>query len=146
MIYPIVSFSQEITVTPLPNLNPTQQNPEQSIIDKLENEVIDEQDNEAIGETGTGALLRALDRVSGETLDIELLNGQETFFFDLIVKMNECRFPQGDLASDAFAYLMIRNVDETVSLFSAWMIASSPTLSALDHPRYDIWVIRCTNS
>jgi hypothetical protein len=23
------------------------------------------------------------------------------------------------------------------------MIASSPAISALDHPRYDVWVLRC---
>ncbi|MCW8843320.1 MAG: DUF2155 domain-containing protein, partial [Rhodobacteraceae bacterium] len=28
-------------------------------------------------------------------------------------------------------------------LFQGWMIASSPALSALDHPRYDVWVLRC---
>ena len=29
-------------------------------------------------------------------------------------------------------------------LFSGWMYASSPGLNALEHPVYDIWVIRCT--
>ena len=138
LLHPILVLSQEITVTPLPDVNLTQQEPEQT--------VIDEQDHVNRGEKGIGALLRALDRVSGETLDIELQNGQETPVFGLTVKMIECRFPQGDLASDAFAYLVIRNSDDTNSLFSAWMIASSPTLSALDHPRYDIWVLRCINS
>lgn len=28
-------------------------------------------------------------------------------------------------------------------LFSGWMFASSPGLSALEHPVYDVWVIRC---
>ena len=31
-------------------------------------------------------------------------------------------------------------------VFSGWMFASSPALSALDHPVYDIWVLRCENS
>jgi hypothetical protein len=26
------------------------------------------------------------------------------------------------------------------------MVASSPALSALDHPRYDVWVMRCSSS
>lgn len=29
-------------------------------------------------------------------------------------------------------------------LFSGWMFSSSPGLSALEHPVYDVWVIRCT--
>lgn len=31
-------------------------------------------------------------------------------------------------------------------VFSGWMFASSPALSALDHPVYDVWVLRCENS
>ena len=34
--------------------------------------------------------------------------------------------------------------EENPELFSGWMYASSPGLSALEHPVYDIWVIRCT--
>ena len=31
-------------------------------------------------------------------------------------------------------------------VFSGWMFASSPALSALDHPVYDLWVLRCESS
>lgn len=31
-------------------------------------------------------------------------------------------------------------------VFSGWMFASSPALSALDHPVYDVWVLRCESS
>jgi hypothetical protein len=31
-------------------------------------------------------------------------------------------------------------------LFSGWMFASTPGLSALEHPVYDIWVLDCINS
>ena len=34
--------------------------------------------------------------------------------------------------------------EEAPVVFSGWMYASSPGLSALEHPVYDIWVIRCT--
>ena len=30
--------------------------------------------------------------------------------------------------------------------FAGWMIADSPALNALDHPRYDVWVLRCITS
>lgn len=36
-------------------------------------------------------------------------------------------------------------VAEEELLFSGWMFASSPGLSALEHPVYDVWVIRCTD-
>ena len=28
-------------------------------------------------------------------------------------------------------------------IFAGWMFASSPALSALEHPVYDVWVIDC---
>ena len=33
-----------------------------------------------------------------------------------------------------------------VKLFSGWMFASSPAVSALEHPVYDVWVIDCKNA
>ena len=29
--------------------------------------------------------------------------------------------------------------------FSGWMFASSPALSAMEHPVYDLWVLDCDN-
>ena len=37
----------------------------------------------------------------------------------------------------------IRDIREEEARFYGWMFASSPALSALDHPRYDIWVLKC---
>ena len=31
-------------------------------------------------------------------------------------------------------------------LFEGWMVASAPGLNPFDHMRYDIWVLRCSNS
>ncbi|MFT5180431.1 MAG: hypothetical protein ACI8S3_000304, partial [Alphaproteobacteria bacterium] len=33
--------------------------------------------------------------------------------------------------------------NELVPLFSGWMFASSPALSALEHAVYDVWVVDC---
>jgi len=30
-------------------------------------------------------------------------------------------------------------------VFSGWMFSSSPAVSALDHPVFDIWVLRCVD-
>ena len=104
-----------------------------------------EETNEA-GESAAGAVLRALDKVSGETTDIELTSGQNAQVFALDVGLTECRFPAGNPAGDAFAYLVIREPAKGGAVFTGWMIASSPALSALDHARYDVWVLRCITS
>ena len=46
-------------------------------------------------------------------------------------------------AGTAFAYLVIRDDNREERLFEGWMFASAPALNALDHARYDIWVLGC---
>ncbi|ATI42322.1 hypothetical protein CBW24_10065 [Pacificitalea manganoxidans] len=93
-----------------------------------------------------GAVLRGLDKVSGDFVDITLQNGETAAMGRLRITLSECRYPTDNPASDAFAYLGI--IDTTVSdpIFEGWMLASSPALNALDHARYDVWVLRCTSS
>ena len=45
--------------------------------------------------------------------------------------------------AEAYAYLVIRDMARGRDMFSGWMLASSPALNALEHPRYDVWVVRC---
>ena len=51
--------------------------------------------------------------------------------------------PQEGEAQDAYAFMQITDSREEEPRFSGWMIASSPALIAMDHPRYDIWVSDC---
>ncbi|MFU1477329.1 DUF2155 domain-containing protein [Roseovarius sp. C7] len=92
---------------------------------------------------GQGAVLRALDKVNGSVTDLELGNASSAQFGRLTINLGECRYPQGDPAGDAYAFLTIQEDNQSKPHFSGWMIASSPALSALDHPRYDVWVMRC---
>lgn len=92
---------------------------------------------------GTGAILRGLDKVNGKAADLDLANGTSVEFGRLVVSLGECRYPEGNPSGDAYAFLTIREAGKPDTIFSGWMVASSPALSALDHPRYDVWVTRC---
>ena len=92
---------------------------------------------------GKDARLRGLDKITGQTHDFTLSAGQSTDFGRLHVNMAECRFPSADPTSDAYAELTITDQRANKRVFSGWMIASAPALSALDDSRYDVWVIAC---
>ena len=93
--------------------------------------------------TSTGGMLRWLDKVSGDTEDLELSVGQAVQRGHLTIQLDECRYPADDPASNAFAHLTIIDSRVTDPVFVGWMIADSPALSAMDHPRYDVWVLNC---
>ncbi len=92
---------------------------------------------------GQGAVLRGLDKTNASVSDLDIANGGEILFGTLSVRMTECRYPEGDAAADAYAYLVVRDTARGRNIFSGWMLASSPALNALEHPRYDVWVLRC---
>ncbi len=90
-----------------------------------------------------GVMLRAVDKVSGEVVDFDLAPGQTKQLGRIQVTLGECRFPVDDPAGDAASYVLVRNAADGDVAFRGWMLASSPALNALDHPRYDVWVLRC---
>lgn len=93
-----------------------------------------------------GATLRLLDKVTGQLEDVQLLTGQTAQLGQIDINLGECRYPTGNPAGDAFAFLEIQDRTTGTEVFGGWMVASSPALNALDHPRYDVWVIRCRTS
>ena len=95
---------------------------------------------------GTGAILRGLDKINGETIDLEMAVGQIKNFGRLKVTLVDCRYPAGNRTGNAYAALEVSEVGREGTVFSGWMIASAPALNAMDHARYDVWVLRCTTS
>jgi hypothetical protein len=89
--------------------------------------------------------LRGLDTLSGAAEDITMRVGETVRFGHLEITADACRVPEADPEGDAYAFLRIRDIREAEPRFSGWMFASSPALSALDHPRYDVWVLSCSS-
>ncbi len=90
-----------------------------------------------------GGVVRWLDKLTGEVVDIDLPRGQSVVKGRLTIQLDECRYPVADPSSNAYAHLTIVDNLQAAPVFSGWMVASSPALSALDHPRYDVWILRC---
>jgi hypothetical protein len=90
-----------------------------------------------------GVILRGLDRINGATVDFEITPGGSHVYERLEITLTECRYPDGEAQVEGFAYLQIRDIRQEELSFEGWMFASSPALSALDHPRYDVWVLSC---
>jgi len=86
--------------------------------------------------------LRALDKTLGRPTDVNMAVGETVMFGRIAIQLVECRFPAADPSSDSYAHLEIFDLEGN-ALFDGWMVASSPALNALEHPRYDIWVLRC---
>lgn len=92
--------------------------------------------------------LQSLDKISARTATFEAQVGQTVKFGSLYIKVQSCQKAPPVETPESAAFLQIWQGDgekqKSEWVFSGWMFASSPALSAMDHPLYDVWVIECT--
>lgn len=91
--------------------------------------------------------LRSLDKITARTSTFDAQVGTVIKFGDIYIKILACRKPPAVEKTESAAFLQIWEVDKVKDasrwIFSGWMFSSSPALSGMDHPVYDVWVIDC---
>ncbi|HEY1095815.1 MAG TPA: DUF2155 domain-containing protein, partial [Alphaproteobacteria bacterium] len=101
------------------------------------------------------AELQTLDKVTARTGTITVPVGETVAIGPLFLQVKTCQHsaPLEQPESAAFLQVWEATPKDTMAadktkgvsqwVFSGWMFASSPALSAMDHPIYDIWVLNC---
>ncbi len=95
------------------------------------------------------AVLQALDKVTARVSTIQAPIGEVVRFgtLEIVARTCEKRPPEETPESAAFLDIWEAKPGEpSKSLFRGWMFASSPALSAMEHPVYDVWVLDCRSS
>ena len=92
-------------------------------------------------------LLQGLDKITARVSKFEAQVGAPVHFGTLSIRVRDCEKnpPEETPESAAFVEIDEMRPGEKVAkrLFSGWMFASSPALSALEHPVYDIVLLDC---
>jgi len=91
-------------------------------------------------------ILQGLDKVTARVYRIPIKFDVPIEFGTLIVTARACEKKPPEEPPESTAFLEIReSIDATDNrlLFSGWMFASAPGISALEHPVYDVWVLDC---
>jgi hypothetical protein len=91
-------------------------------------------------------LLRALDKVTTRSRTLEAPIGEPIRFRTLTITARVCDKTPPEEKPEAAAFLDIVEVREGTAardVFRGWMFASSPGLSPMQHPVYDVWVLDC---
>lgn len=96
-------------------------------------------------------VLRTIDKLSARTHTFEIpVEKTVKFGRSLFIKARACRksSPLDQPENAAFLQVWERKPGEDAAnwVFSGWMFSSNPSLSAMDHSVYDVWVIECKNA
>ncbi|TXH35685.1 MAG: DUF2155 domain-containing protein [Rhodospirillaceae bacterium] len=95
------------------------------------------------------AVLQALDKITARVSRITVPVGGTVTFGSLQITAKACDKRPPEETPESAAFLQVVEVkpgEAPVSRFSGWMFASSPALSAMEHPVYDLWVLDCINA
>ena len=91
-------------------------------------------------------VLRGLDKITGRPTNIYAPVGVSVKFATLEITARYCYSTPPSEPPETTAFLQIddHRADQSAKReFSGWMLASSPSLNALENPLYDVWVISC---
>ena len=90
--------------------------------------------------------LQSLDKATANTQTFEARVGTTIKYGPLYIRTQACRKAPPIEQPESAAFLQIWEVtpkDKAKWVFSGWMFASSPAVSSMDHPIYDVWVLDC---
>ena len=98
--------------------------------------------------TFEGAQFSALDKITARIEKLELNLNDEEVLGSLTIILKSCQNRPPDYLPESAAYVEIydklnKNYKEGTLIFSGWMFSSSPAISSLEHPVYDISLVSC---
>ncbi len=93
------------------------------------------------------AKFRLLDKISNKLIDITIPVNNSDEIETLSVEVYACfTEPPNEISED---YVLVNIVDNFQDLnknvYRGWMISSSPEVTPLEHPIYDLWLVGCVN-
>jgi hypothetical protein len=92
------------------------------------------------------AVLEGLDKITARVSKFEAPVGTPVQFGTLAIRVRDCEKSPPEETPESAAFLEIddtRTGEVRTRVFSGWMFASSPALSALEHPVYDVILLDC---
>jgi hypothetical protein len=92
------------------------------------------------------ALMQGLDKISARVSQFEAPVGTSVRFGTLSVVVRDCQRSPPEERPENAAFVEVyetRPGEDRTRLFSGWMFSSSPALSALEHPVYDVNLLEC---
>ena len=91
--------------------------------------------------------IKILDKISSKNTLLKLKNGDLVSFKDLSIKSLKCKNSEFDDNPEITAYMQVTDLNnlnnDEVFVFNGWMFSSSPSITPIDHPVYDIWLVKC---
>ena len=95
---------------------------------------------------GQTVVLQILDKITAKVRTFEVEVNDNVFFESLNIEIYACHTNPPEKIPEDFVLLKIFdniNFENSKLIYQGWMISSSPAVTPLEHPIYDLWLKDC---
>tara|TARA_B100001123_G_C15261121_1_gene1006619 strand:+ start:1494 stop:1868 length:375 start_codon:yes stop_codon:yes gene_type:complete len=90
--------------------------------------------------------MQILDKITARVKTVNINVNESIIFETLNIEIYTCFKNPPEKIPENFVLLKIydqSNSDQKKMIYQGWMISSSPAITPLEHPIYDLWLINC---
>ena len=97
------------------------------------------------------AILQSLNKITAKTKKLEIAVGEEIDFGRIDIIVHKCwkaplhERPENKILLEVFQKATKQD-EERKRIFFGWMLSSTPSISSIEHPIYDITAIECIDN
>lgn len=88
------------------------------------------------------AVVRVMNKDAGKVQELTIAVGQELQFEKMYINVRACKQTDPFDAENHWAFLEITE-NTKGQVFGGWMNRNEPGDNPLQHPDYDVWLVRC---
>ena len=141
---------------------PNENNPnpiEKNIEKKTENTLVNSSDNSEekefdgvfYGKYTNEVIIQALNKITAESLNIPAKIREQIIFGKILIEPQKCWQSPPDKRPENKILVKIHQItpeEEIIAepIFHGWLFSSSPSISSLEHPIYDVIAIKCVDN
>ncbi len=95
------------------------------------------------------ALMQAMDKVTGRVNKITVPVNSKVSYGDFSLVLRACKKRPAEETPENFAFIDVTDKSfgkDEYNIFRGWVVSSTPGISAIEHPIYDIWLLECIDT
>ena len=92
------------------------------------------------------ANFKLLDKISNKITKKSIQVNNSDLLGTLNIKVYSCFTEPPDKIPEDYVLIDVKDnfQDKDISIYKGWMISSSPAITPLEHPIYDLWLLGCS--
>jgi hypothetical protein len=141
-----IILAEDIQLSPLINLDqiePSYDSIDETLIENRPDDELSDKSVSADENKISYASLSVLNKITANVNNLDIKLKENFEYGELRIYPIDCYLSSPEEKPETAIYLNVYHNTKDEKIFSGWMLKTLPSISAIEHPIYDIWVNGC---